>query len=463
MSTTPDHPAPPGPYDELIGRVLGGRFRLTKQLGVGGMGAVYLATDQETQTDVALKVIRPNLVDDREAIERFQREARAVGGLQHPHIVGFVGAGDDHGVHWLAMEFLRGRSLKEQISTRGAMPWRETLPLLRQMLLGLQAAHERGVIHRDLKPDNVMLCGGIGEPTVVKLLDFGIAKQMNTEGMTMTGTGVVVGTPGFVAPEVIVHGTSNDPRSDLYSVGVMWFEMLTASKPFDAPTPFAISMRHVTEAPPRPTALLPFAPVPAPVEDLLLRLMAKKPEARPPTAKALIGMLDELALKAERPIEPSSSTLATEVDLLQSDKTETSMSTIDPRLVAAGSQTSLLTAPPPTRSRAPLLLLGAGVVVVGAVVAAVVVGGGSSSGTGAVDAGVVAAVKDAGVVVVAAPVVVDAGVAAVKDAGVVVDAVDAGAGTGTGTGTGTKKPHTGTKKPDNGVTHKPSLDLTLEN
>jgi serine/threonine protein kinase len=457
VSTTPDHPPAPGPYDELIGRVLGGRFRLTKQLGVGGMGAVYLATDQETQTDVALKVIRPNLVDDREAIERFQREARAVGGLQHPHIVGFVGAGDDHGVHWLAMEFLRGRSLKEQISTRGAMPWRETLPLLRQMLLGLQAAHERGVIHRDLKPDNVMLCGGIGEAIVVKLLDFGIAKQMNTEGMTMTGTGVVVGTPGFVAPEVIVHGTSNDPRSDLYSVGVMWFEMLTASKPFDAPTPFAISMRHVTEAPPRPTALLPFAPVPAPVEDLLLRLLAKKPEARPATAKALIGMLDELALKAERPIEPASSTVDTEIDLLQSDKTETSMNTIDPRLVAASSSTALLAAPPAPRSRAPLVIGAAAVVVVVAVVAAVVVGGGAGAGNATVDAGVTAvAVKDAGVVVVAPPVVADAGVAEVKDAGVVVDG-------GSGTGTGTKKPHTGTKKPDNGVTHKPSLDLTLEN
>ncbi len=435
--------------DELIGKTLGGRFRLTRKIGQGGMGAVYTAVDTEAAGGVgagrpeivAVKVIKAHLVDDQDAVQRFQREARAVGGLNHPHIVGFVGAGDDDGVHWLAMELLDGTDLKERIASRGAIGWKDTLPILRQICLGLQAAHERGVVHRDLKPENVMLTKGAapGDPPHVKILDFGIAKHIDVEGMTMTGTGVVVGTPGFVAPEVIVHGVTNDPRSDLYSLGVVWFEMLTATRPFSAPTPFALTMRHVQEAPPRPTSLLPFSPVPLPVEELVLRLMAKRPTDRPASAAELLALLDDLVRQAEQPPEPATSRVRTEADLLGGDKTETSLqvppSTSVLPLPGPALGASLgpneptildLQRPPATKSWKPALIVGA-VAALGLLVS-----------WGTVQAArqkhrPVAAVVDAGsapppgtpTFVPAAPIV-DAGTVVQTHAADVVDAADAG-------------------------------------
>ncbi|MDP2341227.1 MAG: serine/threonine-protein kinase [Deltaproteobacteria bacterium] len=455
--------------DELLGRVLGGRFRLLRRLGQGGMGAVYEAVDLGgdlnaaartlgDETAVALKVIKANLVDDKDAIKRFQREARAVGGLKHPHIVGFIAAGDDDGVHWLAMELLEGSDLKERIASRGAMPWRETLPLLRQMCLGLQAAHEHGVIHRDLKPENVMLTGRPGVVPHVKLLDFGIAKQADVDGMTATGTGIVVGTPGFVAPEVIVEGITDDPRSDLYSVGVVWFEMLTATKPFDAPTPFALAMLHVQQPPPRPTSVLPFSPVPAPVEELLLRLLEKRPGDRPASAAELVRLLDELQAQAERPIEPASSRRRTETDLRETDKTETNMlvtAPTGPGIPRATDAPTLsdhpLAVPPSSSSWRPLLMA--------AIVAVIGVGIAFASVNAAKNRKppdpIAVVVVDAGTPIppippVVAVVVVDAGPAEVLPV-----IVDAGTTKAVDAGVRIKK-----KKPDAGVGdvgHKPQL------
>ena len=444
--------------DELLGRVLGGRFRLVRRLGQGGMGAVYEAVDQgggdAARSDaqvVALKVIKASLVDDKDAIKRFQREARAVGVLRHPHIVGFIATGDDDGVHWLAMELLSGCDLKERIASRGAMPWKETLPLLRQMCLGLTAAHERGVIHRDLKPENVMLTGSPGAPPHVKLLDFGIAKQLDTDGMTATGTGIVVGTPGFVAPEVIVEGVTDDPRSDLYSVGVMWFEMLTATKPFDAPTPFALAMLHVQEPPPRPTSVLPFSPVPAPVEELLLRLLQKRPADRPSSAAELVRLLDDLQAQADRPVEPASSRRRTETDLRDQDKTETGM-VLTPPIVSPPSvspptgSTAVDVPAPPKTSWTPAYVVAA-VAVVGLALALGTVAAARNAAIQelAVDAGTVTVTPiaiDAGAPIVAAPIVVDAGVEAVVDAGAPV-----------------VKKKKNKKKPDDDVGHKPQFLL----
>ena len=242
----------PSPED-LVGRVLGGRFQIERPLKRGGMGQVYAAKDtQEGERAVAVKVVRQALLEDPQAVARFKREARLVTDLRHDNIVTSLATGQDGTLLWIAMELLDGESLRERLDARGRMSWQETLPIIEQVVRALQVAHEKGVIHRDLKPENVML---VGERA--KLLDFGVAKQTTVEGQSgtsnMTGTGLIVGTPGYVAPEVVLEGRTDDPRSDFYALGVTWFEMLTAQKPFTAKTAFALAMRHAHEAPPTPT------------------------------------------------------------------------------------------------------------------------------------------------------------------------------------------------------------------
>jgi len=389
---------PPQPdLDDQSGTTLAGRFSLLKQLGRGGMGAVYLAEDLSREADadglrprVAVKVIKNALVDDPAVVKRFEREAVAVGKLQNQHIVGFRGTGHDAGVHWLAMEYLAGLTLRERIA-RGAIAWRESLEIIAQITDGLAAAHSAGVLHRDLKPDNVMLVGE-GADVVVKLLDFGIAKQVDAEAMTMTGTGLIVGTPGFIAPEVILHGFTDDPRSDLYALGVMWFEMVTATKPFDASTPFALAMKHVQDAPPRPNDVRPFSPIPSPVEASILRLMEKDPERRPKTAMALAGVIAHLIDIADHPPEPSSSTVRTVADLGHEQATETGFAAFDsasmpgltprpvaPPLTPPPAAPAIVSAPPSSPRTATAAVVAVAVVAVIVVVAAIMLSQGPTS------------------------------------------------------------------------------------
>jgi eukaryotic-like serine/threonine-protein kinase len=376
---------PPTGVDDLSGTMLGARFRLLRQLGRGGMGAVYLAEDTAGVADgagafprVAVKVIKGGLVDDPAAIKRFEREAITIGRLNHPHIVGYRGTGEVAGVHWLAMEFLDGQSLRERIATAGPLPWRLSLDVIGQITDGLAAAHAAGVLHRDLKPDNVMLVGDNDKPTV-KLLDFGIAKQTGGEAMTMTGTGLIVGTPGFIAPEVIVGAVTDDPRSDLYALGVMWFEMVTGARPFDANTPFALAMKHVQEAAPRPNTIRPFSPIPSPVEDTIVRLLEKSPERRHQSAKVLAATIARLVEIADNPPEPASSQLRTTHDLRESDATETGFSpfpsssgTLPPAPLAPPPPPAAVVAPAPaSTSRMPVLV--AGLAIIAILIVAIVV------------------------------------------------------------------------------------------
>lgn len=366
--------------DDLSGSTLAGRFRLLRQLGRGGMGAVYLADDLSLAgtpeaAPIAVKVIKSALLDDASAVKRFEREAVAVGKLNHPNIVGFRGTGSFGGISWLAMEFLEGSSLRERIAATGAVSWRESLSIMAQIADGLAAAHAQAVVHRDLKPDNVMLVNTPAGP-VVKLLDFGIAKQVDAEAMTMTGTGLVVGTPGFIAPEVIVGGPADDPRSDLYALGVVWFEMLTGSKPFDAPTPFALALKHVQEPAPRVNAIRPFTPVPAPVEAAVMQLLEKSPDRRPATAEVLLKHLQALIYDADHPLEPATSTLRTAQDLSLDQKTETNFQS-QPNLAIAPTLVSPATVTPPTAiiqrpQGAPFAAIAGGVVIIVLVIAVVV-------------------------------------------------------------------------------------------
>ena len=190
----------------------------------------------------------------------------------------------------------------------------------------------------------------------------------------MTGTGLIVGTPGFIAPEVIVGAVNDDPRSDLYALGVMWFEMVTGARPFEANTPFALAMKHVQEQPPRPNSIRPFSPIPAPVEDAIVRLLEKSPEQRPGSAMALAGVIAHLIDVADNPVEPSSSQVRTRPDLRATDATETGFSPLPSLSPKTAPPTSVIDAPPSAPSstssgRGPVLLAG---VVVLAVLAAIV-------------------------------------------------------------------------------------------
>ena len=274
---------------------------MVRVLGRGGMGAVWLARDQRAEVEVAIKVVKASLVEDEAALTRFRREMKVMAGLSHDNIVRGLDAGEDSGVLWLAMELLHGETLRERLDARGRLPWQESLAVVRQISRGLGAAHRAGIVHRDLKPENIMLVpgapdrGGDGD-VLVKLLDFGVAKASQVEGgqSSMTGTGFIVGTPGYVAPEVVLEGKTNDPRTDFYALGVVWFEMVTGQKPFSAKTAFALAMRHAHERPPSFAEIAPFAPVPTPVENVVQRLMAKSPEERPPDADTLEMLVDGL-------------------------------------------------------------------------------------------------------------------------------------------------------------------------
>ena len=223
----------PLPGDELRDRTLGGRYRMVRVLGKGGMGAVWTARDQQAGVDVAVKVVKASLLDDQAALTRFRREMRVMAGLLHDNIVRGLDAGEDAGVLWLAMELLHGQTLRERLDARGRLSWQESLGVVRQIASGLGAAHAAGVVHRDLKPENVMIVSSDDGAMHVKLLDFGVAKATMAGGAesSMTGTGFIVGTPGYVAPEVVLEGKTNDPRTDFYALGVILYEMGTGQNP----------------------------------------------------------------------------------------------------------------------------------------------------------------------------------------------------------------------------------------
>jgi hypothetical protein len=286
--------------DKLLGQTIAGRYDIKRLLGQGGMGAVYEATQQPLGRRIALKVIKRALTDDEVAVKRFTQEAQAVAQLSHPHIVTLhdFGRTDDE-LLFLAMEFLDGESLRERLAKVGKMPWEKTMPIVVEVCEALSHAHANGIIHRDLKPDNIVLVNTKGRDDYVKVVDFGVAKLMegSSHQTTLTGTGMAVGTPGYIAPEQL-DGIGDEPRIDLYALGVMWFEMLTGRSPFQAETPIKLVLKHVSEPAPRPSSVNPEAGVPPAVDALVQRLMGKKPDARAASVDALLAELQELWAQA---------------------------------------------------------------------------------------------------------------------------------------------------------------------
>jgi serine/threonine-protein kinase len=283
------------PTTSQVGKVLDGKYRLDAFLSKGGMGAVYRATHVMLNKTVAVKLINPELVTSPDVVRRFQREARAATALSHPNIVSVYDLGQTtEGTLYIAMEFVDGPSLKSVIESGGPVPVMRSLTLARQLASALSAAHRQGIIHRDLKPHNVMLARSHDGQEVAKLVDFGIAKTFD-EGTQLTTAGFSPGTPQYMAPEQ-AEGRAVDARSDLYSFGIILYEMLAGEVPFNATSTAAVLIKQIKEAPMPPSVKNPRVAIPPPVEAIVLRCMAKDPAERFQTADELGSALEESAV-----------------------------------------------------------------------------------------------------------------------------------------------------------------------
>jgi serine/threonine-protein kinase len=282
--TVLEHDAPP--EESQIGKVLAGKYRLDAHLSRGGMGSVYRATHLMLEKPVALKVIKPELVGSSEFARRFQREARAATSLNHPNIVAVYDLGQaEDGTLYIAMELVDGPSLKDAIQRGGPMDPIRIVRLMRQVLSALALAHRHYIVHRDLKPQNIMLAVDRDGNEIAKLVDFGIAKTFD-DRTQLTSTGFAIGTPQYMAPEQ-ASGSDVDGRSDLYSLGIILYEMLVAEVPFNDPSTPAILVKHLTEAPVRPSLRRKDVAVHRGLEDIAVRCLEKDPSNRYQSAEEM--------------------------------------------------------------------------------------------------------------------------------------------------------------------------------
>src|SRR5438067_9311420 len=271
--------------DTLIGTLFDGRYRVLRKLGAGGMANVYLAEDQELGRRVAIKILNERHANDEQFVERFRREAKNAAALSHPNIVSIYDRGEAEGTYYIAMEYLDGRSLKELILSRGDAPIAVVVEYARQILSALRFAHRHGIVHRDIKPHNVLV-DGEGR---VKVTDFGIARAGASQ---MTEAGSIVGTAQYLSPEQ-ARGGAVDQRSDLYSLGMVLYEMLTGTVPFTGDTPVEIAMKHLSQVPEPPSKLR--SSVPHDVDAVVMRALAKEPEQRYGSAEEMDADLARVA------------------------------------------------------------------------------------------------------------------------------------------------------------------------
>lgn len=265
------------------GTVIDNRYKVNGRIGSGGMADVYLCDDQHLGRPVALKVMHERFAADQSFVQRFEREAQAAAGLQHKNVVNVFDRGQVGNTYYIAMEYLQGRSLKDVINAMGALDPKLAIHICLQILAAARFAHSKGIVHRDLKPQNVM----IDDEWNVKVTDFGIAH--NPVDGDITQTGQMVGTAQYISPEQ-AQGKPVSSSSDLYSVGVVLFEMLTGKVPFDGDSSVAIALKHINEPPPRPTSIVPT--IPPPLEAVVVKAMAKSPVERYASADEFTAALE---------------------------------------------------------------------------------------------------------------------------------------------------------------------------
>src|SRR6516162_6436879 len=271
--------------DTRLNRIFDTRYVIKRKLGSGGMADVYLAEDQELGRRVALKLLDDRHASDDQFVERFRREAQSAAGLNHPNIVSIFDRGQAEGTYYIAMEYLDGRTLKELLIRNGPTPPAIAIDYARQILGALAFAHRNGIVHRDIKPHNII----VRQDGRLKVTDFGIARAGTSQ---MTEAGSIVGTAQYLSPEQ-ARGGEVDPRSDLYSLGVVLYELLTGKTPFDGETPVEIAMKHLSNTPAPPSKLRP--DVPPELDMVVLRALAKNPDDRYQSADEMEADLERVA------------------------------------------------------------------------------------------------------------------------------------------------------------------------
>lgn len=271
--------------DPLVGHVLDGRYQVIDRVARGGMATVYRATDIRLGRMVAVKVMHVGLGDDADFARKFDREARSAARLSHPHVVSVFDQGDDSGRPYIVMELVEGRTLRSVISREAPLTPIRALSMIEPVLSALAAAHEAGLVHRDIKPENVL----ISERGEIKVGDFGLARIVSAQTSTATA-GLLIGTVSYLPPELVVSGKA-DARSDVYSTGVVLFELLTGRKPHTGETPIQVAYAHVHNDVPAPSSLTTAGPIPDYVDALIARATARNADARPHDAKVLLAQV----------------------------------------------------------------------------------------------------------------------------------------------------------------------------
>jgi serine/threonine protein kinase len=310
--------------DPLLGRTLDEKYRLDERLGTGGMGTVYRATHLLIDRPVAIKLLNPRFVEDEAAQARFRREARAAGRLQHTNAVAVTDFGrTSDGFVYIVMELLEGRTLRDVLAREAPLDTARAVSVMLQISAAVAAAHEAGIIHRDLKPANIFIVQRKDAPPFVKVLDFGIAKLAadtidDDDPKTLTAVGVMIGTPKYMSPEQCESGPLT-PASDVYSLGIILYEMLTGTTPFTGTSPLAIALKHSTEHPRAPREWV--VTIPPALEEVVLRALQKNPEDRPQNAAEFRRELYQIAERLG--LEHSANVGSTSLETLRSAGTET--------------------------------------------------------------------------------------------------------------------------------------------
>jgi len=312
--------------DPLIDTLFDDRYRILRKVGAGGMANVYLAEDQELGRRVAIKVLDERHASDEQFVERFRREAQNAAGLSHPNIVSVYDRGEAQGSYYIAMEYVEGRTLKELLVARGPSPVGLAIDYTRQILAALRFAHRNGIVHRDIKPHNVI----VDSEGRVKVMDFGIARAGASQ---MTEAGSIIGTAQYLSPEQ-ARGAPVDQSSDLYSTGIVLYELLTGKVPFTGETPVEIAMKHLSQPPEPPSALRP--EIPRDLDYAVLRALAKDTAERYRTAEEMDSDLERI----DRGVGVSAETAEAATSVLSRTEVTDALTTVRPAPAAAAGTTA---------------------------------------------------------------------------------------------------------------------------